>query len=132
MKERNGIIALITVILVSLFLFSLITVLSIQGDTAIISGQLGTQADRAEYLARAGLEDATIKIARIKNYSGSYTLIETDGTVDVRISTSSPTQFQINVTSTVTQANATVKWGLHAEVTLDSNGKITILSTTNQ
>ena len=131
-QDRKGIIALITVLVVTLFLFSLAILLSAQGNSSIISSQFGNQASRAEFLAHAGLQDALIKIARIKNYSGSYTLTETDGSTDVRVTTSSATVFIVSTTSTVSQGSETATWSLQGTITIDSDGKVLSVATVSQ
>lgn len=128
--KREGILALTTAVVVALFLFAVAILLSIQADTSITSGQFQTQADRAQFLANAGIQDALIKLARIKTYSGTYTITETDGTVQVTVTNSAT--ITIDSTSTVTWTGETVQWSMHAVATLNADGQVTSSSVTNQ
>lgn len=137
MRKREGIVALTTVVIIALFLFSVGVLLAIQSRTSIISGQLEDQANQAQFLAEAGIQDAFIKIARDKDYVGTYTITETDPVlsvkkVDVTVATSSPTVSIVVATSTVARGSESVQRAIRATVTYDSNGKITNISKTSQ
>ncbi len=130
--RREGVVALITAIVVALFIFTAAALMATQGDVTIYSGQIQSQYGRAQYLAEAGIQDALLKVARIKSYSGSYTITETDGTVDVSVAVISSTTTLVNATSTVTWTDNTVKRSIKAQVTLDTDGKITSIAKNNQ
>jgi len=89
------------------------------------------QANRAQFLAESGVQDAILKIARNSNASSSYTLTEADGAVNISITANSATSSTIFATSTVTQAGNNVGWTMRADITLDADGKIISISKTN-
>jgi hypothetical protein len=130
LKATNGLIALATVIVIALFLITAGILLSAQGNTSISTSQSENQADRAQSLAQAGIQDALVKISRVRNYSGSYTLSETDGAVTITVVSSSP--MLIDATSTVIQNDQIVQWTLEAQVTLDPDGTIISVTTVNK
>jgi len=130
MKNR-GIVSLATVLVIALFLFSIGILMGIQSGTSVFSGFAGKNAEIAQALAEAGVQDATLKLARNKDYSGSYTLTQSDGsTIDISVTAGSPVV--IVATSTVTQALGVLKRSLRASVTIDSNGVITGIAKVNQ
>ncbi len=137
-KQNRGIVALMTVVIIALFLFSVGILLAIQSRTSIISGKLANQADQAQFLAETGVQDALIKIARNKDYTGAYTIAQNDDPsfdvkqVAVNIATSSGTTSVIVATSTVTRSGDSIQRTIQATVTYDSNGKISIVSKINQ
>ena len=129
-RQRNGIAALIMVMVIALFLFSLGVLVAIQGNTSIFAGQFEGQANRAQFLAQTGIEDAKLKLARDSTYTGTYTITETDGTIAVRVTSGTPTT--INVTSTVTRNGENSQRSMWTQVTIDGTGKITTVSSSNQ
>lgn len=130
LKKNEGIAGLLIIVIISMFLLSVGILLAIQGNVSIFSGQFESQADRAQFLAESGIQDAIIKLARNKNYTGSYTITETDGTVDVNVAAGTP--IVVRATSTVSRAFSNVKRAMKAEVTLDADGKITNITKANQ
>jgi len=129
-KERKGVVALITVIIIALFLFSVGILLGVQGNASISNGQFASQSDKAEALAEAGVEDAIIKLDRNSSYGNTYTLTETDGTVAVTVTPGSPVV--INATGTVLVGTETVQRAILAQVTIDGDGKITGITKSDQ
>lgn len=124
LKSRSGIAALALAIFVALFIFATIILLTGQGNNSISSGIYGSQADKAKYLSETGIQDGKLRIARNKNINTSYTITETDGTIDVKISTTSNTQFIVVSTGTVSGAGVTTQWAKQAQITIDTDGKI--------
>jgi|GEM_PF-4577657 len=129
-SRRNGVVALITVVLIALFLFTAGVILGVQGNTAVSNGQFASQSDKAEALAEAGIEDAAIKLGRNASYSGAYTLTETDGTAAVSVTAGSPVI--VNATGTVIVGTETVQRSIQARVTLNGDGQITGITKTDQ
>ena len=129
-KSRRAIAALMIVIVISLFLISLSILMAVQGNLSISSDQLEGQANKAQFLAETGIQDALIKISRDKDFAGSYTLTESPGTVDIAVTSGSPVL--VDATSTVVQGAATVRRTIHADVTLDADGKILTITKANR
>lgn len=122
-NRREGIVALITVIIISLFLVSLGLLLGVEGNNSIFSSQLTNQARKAQTLAEAGIEDALIRLARNSSSSGTYTIGETNATTTITIASGSPVI--INATSVVSVGPEQVMRTIEARVTLDADGQIT-------
>ena len=130
MKNR-GIVSLATVLVIALFLFSIGILMGVQSGSSVFSGFAGKNAEIAQALAEAGVQDATLKLARDSDYEGSYILTQSDGsTIDISVTTGSPVV--IVATSTVSQALGVLKRSLRASVTIDSNGVITAVTKVNQ
>lgn len=130
MKNR-GIVSLATVLVIALFLFSIGILIGIQSGASVFSSFAGKNAEIAQALAETGIQDATLKLARNKEYFGSYILTQTDGsTIEITVTGGSPVI--IVATSTVSQPLGTLKRSLRASVTMDSNGVITAVTKTNQ
>ena len=128
--KRAGVATLAITIFITLFLFAIMVFLSGESDTSVISGQLNSQTDRAQFLAETGIQDAILKLARDKNVSGTYMLSETDGTIDISISSSTP--IVVNATASVSGAGVTILWSKEAQITIDADGKITSISSVNK
>lgn len=130
--NERGVIALITAIVLGLFLFSIGSLLTIQSGTSIFSGKFTNQADRAQSLAEAGVQDALVRIARDKNYNGTSTIAETDATVNILVSIIGSTTTVIVSTSTVTQGSESVKRTIRADVLFTaSDGVLLSVTKTN-
>lgn len=130
MKNR-GIVSLATVLVIALFLFSIGILIGVQSGSSIFAGFAGQNAEIAQALAEAGIQDGTLKLARDQDYAGSYTLTQTDGsTIDVTVTQGSPVV--ISATSTVSQPLGILKRSVRASVTIDGNGVITAVTKTNQ
>lgn len=129
-KAKDGIAGILIIVSIALFVFAISIYLAVQSNTSIFAGQFETQADKAQFLVESGIEDGILKISRNKNYSGSYTITETDGTIDVSVAAGTPVVIQ--ATSTVSKAFSVVKRAMRAEVTIDADGKITNIVKTNQ
>lgn len=131
-NNERGIIALITVIVLGLFLFAIGSLLTIQSGTSIFSGKFANQADRAQSLAEAGIQDALARIARDQAYSGTSTITESPDTVDILVSIIGSTTTVIIATSTVTQGGDSVKRTIRADVLFTgTNGSILSITKTN-
>ncbi|MDI6734243.1 MAG: hypothetical protein QMD50_01975 [Patescibacteria group bacterium] len=139
-NKKSGVVALITAIVMVIFLFSIGMLMVIEGGTSIFSGQVSNQADQAQFLAEAGIQDALIRLARNKNFVGTYTITENDPAfdakrVDINVSTSSDSVSIIIATSTVTRAGSAVNRTIRADVTFDTaigkEGKILSFTKTN-
>lgn len=126
-----GVAALATILVISIFLLAVGFLVAIRGGTSIFSGQFEAQATKAQFLAEAGIQDALIRLARNASTSATYTLTDTDWTVDISITPPSTSTAVVIATSTVTQGFATVKRAIRADVTMDTNGKITTVAKTN-
>ena len=122
LKRRDGVIALITAIVIALFLFSVGILLGVQGNTSIFSGQSTNQSDKAEALAQTGIEDALIKLGRNASYTGSYNLTETDGTIAITVS-SGIGNMLIASTGTVVTGKESVQRKIQATVTFAADGQ---------
>ena len=131
-KNRNGIAAIALAIAVAIFLLTAVILISGQGDTSLLSSQEAGQMDRAQFLAETGIQDAILKIARDNTFSGSYSITETDGTIQISITTSSAIDFVVNATATVAGAGINVSWAKRAQVTLTSDGKVSAVTFANQ
>lgn len=118
-------VALLTAVLIALFLFSLGVLLGVQGNTSISGGELANQSDKAEALAQAGIQDALLKIARTGSAGAFYTLTETDGTINVSVVAGLGGSLTVDATGTVARGPSIVQRSIHADVTLDGDGKIT-------
>lgn len=129
-SPESGVAALITIIVIAAFLLAIGFFIMTKGGTSLFSGQFESQAAKAQFAAEAGIQDALMKLARNKNLTGSYTLSDSDWSVDVAVISSTP--MLIFATSTVTQAFATVKRAIRADVAITNYGKITNISKTNQ
>jgi len=129
-SRREGVVALLTTIIIALFLFSIGILLGTQTNTSIFAGQFANQADKAEALAQTGVQDALIKLGRNASTSEVYTLVETDGTIAVSIATGTPAI--VNATGTVTRGKETVQRGIQAQVTINADGQITNVAQTDQ
>ena len=129
-SSKSGIVALLTVVIISLFLFSVGILLGVQGNTSIFSGQFTTQADKAQSLAETGIQDAALRISRDASSSGSYTLSETDGTSTVTITSGSP--IIVDATGTVGSGKDVAQRAIRAQVTVDADGVITDVTKTSQ
>jgi hypothetical protein len=127
---QKGIAALLMVMTIAFFLFIVGILIAVQGNTSIFAGQFEGQGDRAQFLAQAGIDDAKIRLARDSTFSGSYTITATDGTVAVSVTAGTPVT--IRATSTVTRNGESSQRAMQALVSIDSNGKITSATTTNQ
>ena len=132
LKAQTGIAGILIIVSIALFVFAISVYLAVQSNTSIFAGQFESQADKAQFLAESGIQDGILKVARNKNYSGSYTLTESDGTIDISITQGTPVI--IRATSTVSKSSSVVKRAMKAELTLDTdgNGKITNIIKTNQ
>jgi len=128
---RSGIAGLLVTVAVSLFILSIGILIAAQGGTSIFAGQAAAQANRAQFLAETGVEDALVRLARYKGYTGSYALTEVDGTVAVSVSGASSTPTIVS-TSTVSNGVNTVQRTIQAQLTIDGDGKITSIVKTNQ
>ena len=129
-RYAKGIAALATIITMSAFLLAVGILVLIRGGTSVTTGQYAAQAERAQFLAEAGVQDSLIKLARNKDYSSAgYTISENDGITTVSVTQGS--QVVILSTARVTQADAIITRVIRAEVTLDSNGKITAITQAN-
>jgi len=102
--------------------------IAIRGNTSIFSGQLGGEATKAQFVAEAGIQDALMKLARDASSTATYTLTDTDWTVDISIAQN---PIVVTATSTVTQGATAVKRTIRANVTIDGNGKITSVTKSN-
>ncbi|MEK7465510.1 MAG: hypothetical protein AAB631_01910 [Patescibacteria group bacterium] len=130
MKNR-GIVSLATVLVITLFLLSVSILMGIQSGTSVFTGFSERTAEVAQALAETGIQDATLKLARNKDYAGSYTLTESDGsTTDISVTQGNPVV--VVATSTVAKPLGTIKRSLRASITIDSNGVITTISKNNQ
>ncbi|MBI2591784.1 MAG: hypothetical protein HYW34_03865 [Candidatus Brennerbacteria bacterium] len=129
-KAQDGIAGILIIVSIALFVFAISIYLAVQSNTSIFAGQFETQADKAQFLAESGIQDGILKIARNKNYTGSYTITETDGTIDINVAGGTPVI--ISATSTVSKAFSVVKRAMRADVTIDNDGKITAITKTNQ
>lgn len=130
MKNR-GIVSLATVLVIALFLFSVGILIGVQSGSSVFSGFAGKNAEIAQALAEAGIQDATLKLARNKDYAGSYTLTQASGsTIDISVTQGTPVV--VVATSTVVQPLGTLKRSIRASVTMDSNGVITSVAKANQ
>lgn len=129
-KAQDGIAGILIIVSIALFVFAISIYLAVQSNTSIFAGQFETQADKAQFLAESGIGDGILKISRNKNYSGSYTLTETDGTIDINVAAGTP--IIVRATSTVSKAFSVVKRAMRADVTIDADGKITVVTKTNQ
>ena len=87
------------------------------------SGTLGTQA---QFLAEAGIQDALIKIARDKDFTGSFSITSGSSSVAVLVTGGSP--IIVVATSTVPGSDVSIGMTLQASVTLDADGKITSIT----
>jgi hypothetical protein len=114
---------------VALFLVAIGVLIALQSGTSIFAGQVEAQADRAQFLAETGIEDALMKVARDKTYTQSYTITETDGTIAVNVASGPPVV--ITATSTVVRNQTTVQRTMQAQVTLDADGVITGVAKSN-
>lgn len=130
MKNR-GIVSLATVLVIALFLFSIGILIGIQSGSSVFSGFAGKNAEIAQALAEAGVQDAILKLARNKDYAGSYTLTQSSSSI-IDISVTQGTPVVVVATSTVTQPLGVLKRSLRASVTIDGNGVITSVSKSNQ
>ncbi len=131
-SNSKGAVALITAIIIALFLFSVASLLLIQSNTSISSGQFETQADRAQFLAETGVQHALINIARDSSYVSASTITETDGTINITITQPLATTSIIVATSSVTQGSETVQWTVKATVVYTTSGTITSVTKVNQ
>ena len=120
--NNTGIAALITVITVTLFLISVGFLIANRGGSSIFSGQYESQATHTQFLADTGIHDALIKLARDKDYTGSYALSDANWTVDISVASSGDKI--ITATSSVTTANITINRTMQATVIVDTDGKI--------
>ncbi len=127
-RKENGVVALLTAIIIGLFLFSVGALLAVQGNTSIFSGQFTTQSDKAEALAQAGVSDALIRLARNRSYSGSYIITETDGVANVTVSATGTITSVGVVANGKEQSQRTIV----AAVTSDSDGKLTSIIQSDQ
>jgi Tfp pilus assembly protein PilV len=129
-SARSGIAGLIIVVSIAFFLLAVGILVAIQGNTSVVSDQLAAQADRAQFLAQTGIDDALMKIARNKTYSGSYVIAEANGTVNVSVVTDSASSTIIS-TSTVAVGPNSVQRTVQASAYLNSDGIITSVTRTN-
>ncbi|MDI6821017.1 MAG: hypothetical protein QMD65_02435 [Patescibacteria group bacterium] len=139
-NDQSGIVALITAVVMVIFLFSVGMLMIIEGGTSIFSSQVGNQADQAQFLAETGIQDALIKLARDKNFTGSYTISESDPVltvkkVDVNVATISGSTSVVIATSTITRGGSVVNRTIRADVIFDTSvgkeGKILSFTKTN-
>lgn len=132
MKNR-GIVSLATVLVIALFLFSVEILIGVQAGSSIFTGFSERNAEVAQALAETGIQDATLKLARNKDYAGSYTLTESDGsTTDIFVAQGTPVI--VVATSTISKPLGIIKRGIRATITFDGqgNGVVTSISKTNQ
>lgn len=131
-RER-GIIALAVVIGLAIFLFSVSTLMLIQSGTSISLGKFQNQADRAQTLAEAGVQDALARISRDSTYAGTVTLSQSDDeTIETSVTANSSTTSTIVTTATVLQGGDRVKRTIRALVTYTTSGDITAITRVNQ
>lgn len=137
--RNSGIVSLAVILVITLFLFAIGILLGIQGGTLIFSGFSAKQVEIAQSLAEAGIQDATLKLARNKGYEQTYTINQNqtgdaDSIIDVYVSANVGNQVTIVATSTVTKALGTFKRAIKAVITLssDGQGQIIGISKTNQ
>lgn len=129
--RSSGVAALATILVVSIFLLAVGFLVAIRGGTSIFSGQFEAQATKAQFLAEAGIQDGLIRLARDNTVSTTYSLTDTDWTIDISITPPSTSTAVVIATSTVTQGFVTVKRAIRADVTMDTNGKITTVTKSN-
>ena len=128
-KSKTGFAALIAIVAITLFLVSVsFTIVNRSGSSTLI-GQYEAQATKAQFLADAGVQDALMRLARNKNYNGTFTISDTGWTVNVEVTSGSP--MIIIATSTVTIGSISVGRTIRAETTLDSDGVITQILKSN-
>lgn len=129
-SRQRGIVAIALTLVLSLFLFSVGILLAVQGNNAIVQSQVGDQGVRAQALAESGVQAGLMRVSRNKDYTGSFTIQESDGSVAASVAGGSP--IVITATSTVVTGKDTVKRSIRAEVTLDADGVVTAVVKTNQ
>lgn len=129
-KAQDGIAGILIIVSIALFVFAIGVYIAVQSNTSIFAGQFESQADKAQFLAESGIQDAILKLGRNKNYTGNYTLTETDGNIDINVTGVAPVI--VRATSTVSKAFSVVKRAMRADVTIDADGKITNITKTNQ
>lgn len=129
-KAEDGIAGILIIVSIALFVFAISVYMAVQSNTSIFAGQFESLGDKAQFLAESGIQDAILKLGRNKNYTGSYTLIETDGSVDVNVAAGTPVV--VSATSTVSRSASVIKRAMRAEVQIDADGKITNITKTNQ
>lgn len=128
-RASRGIAALIAVITITLFLFSVTFLVVNLGGSVIFKGQYGADAARAQFVADAGVQDALIKKARDQSYTGTYSISDSDWTVDISVTGTS--SVVIVATSTITNRTPQTQRTIQADVTLDADGKVLTLSKQN-
>ncbi len=122
-----GVATLFIVVAISLAVVSIGILAAIQGNSSIFAGKSESQAERANFLAETGVQDALMRIARDKSYGGSYTITETDGVISVNIISDSDKT--VSSTATVTWQNNTIQRVRSAIVVVaSSTGKITSIT----
>jgi len=125
-----GFAALAVVFAMSFFVIAGLTLTSVY-VSASRSRHFGAEANHAQFLAEAGIEEGLLRLARNQYYAGGYVLPLGDGTVALSVINSGG-MARVTATGTVTFASEAITRTILALVALDAEGRVLSVTKTNQ